>query len=399
MVQAPAYVSEQLALMVGHPVVPTPAQVAQFWAYLSGDDEQSGALDVHGRISPESLGLVQRGEQEDPPLHRSLLAWLAQPPFGQARWPQGARFAACLTHDVDHLTTLPWRERVRQLRQVGGQVSRERRLRWGMAAGIFATGMACGLAQTAPYDEWMMDEARFGFRSTFFVLPERLSAPHPCDAFYTYADPVHYCGKRMAFAAATRQVRREGWEIGLHGSYASAFDVRVLADEKRQLEAMLGMPVASVRQHFLRFRVTETPHIQAAAGFHADSSVGFASLIGCRAGIAFPFFWPQEPELLEVPLLIQDIGLLTGGSAHWSECLMRAQALVHRVAAVGGVLTLDWHTHSSAPGARACYQALLATIADLGGWGCTLAALTDWWRERRAALRGERIGGASDKDG
>ena len=30
------------------------------------------------------------------------------------------------------------------------------------------------------------------------------------------------------------------------------------------------------------------------------------------------------------------------------------------------------------------YRALLATVAEEGGWGCSLGELDGWWRERAA---------------
>jgi peptidoglycan/xylan/chitin deacetylase (PgdA/CDA1 family) len=256
-----------------------------------------------------------------------------------------------------------------------------------------------GLSNMAPYDFWLEEEGQRGFHSTFFVLPEHLQQPTAHDHYYRYADAVRCAGEAMTFAEATRRIAQQGWEIGLHGSYASALDEEILRREKAALEAMLEQPVASVRQHFLRFNIDVTPRAQAGAGFTADSTLGYSQTIGCRAGIAFPFYWAEAPELLEAPLIIHDVGLLRNSRerGHLDQALARARALIEQTAEVGGVATLSWHTHPESTGAQAVYQALLQTIAELDGWGCSLEELNVWWRNRRELLRESGVIGCNPR--
>ena len=44
----------------------------------------------------------------------------------------------------------------------------------------------------------------------------------------------------MPLREAVRATREAGWEIGLHGSYASAYDAAILAGERAQVEACVG---------------------------------------------------------------------------------------------------------------------------------------------------------------
>ena len=145
----------------------------------------------------------------------------------------------------------------------------------------------------------------------------------------------------MTFAEAARRVIEAGWEIGVHGSYSGAFDAEIFLREKKQVEEMIWGPIVSVRQHFLRFAVDITPHVQASAGMQADSTLGFSSTIGCRARLAFPFYWPHERELLEVPLVIQDVGLLRfrGKQFDLKAAIRKAQLLIANIAKAGGVVT------------------------------------------------------------
>lgn len=394
MVTPRAYVLEQLALITGGPVSLTDDQVACFWDAFTRQEEREAEKDAYGNFAPESSYLSRQGVLETPPLHKEIAALQPATPVLSARWPRGHRFAACLTHDVDRIVQLPWRERARQIARFHRQTSARQMARWLAATSVYAAADLCGRSDRATFDFWMQEEAKHGFHSTFFVLPEDPIAPTFYDHYYRYTDPIRYEGRSMAFAEGARLAQAVGWEIGLHGSFASAFQQEIFAAEKRGLETMLDAPVATTRQHFLRFAIETTPAVQARSGIEADSTLGYSATIGCRAGLAFPFFF-AEHDVLEVPLVIQDVGLLRthGEAPDLTAAIARAQALIRKVAAAGGVVTLSWHTHPESPGACACYQALLATVAALGGWGCSLGELNTWWRARRALYR-EQIHGA-----
>ena len=382
------YVTRQLSIICGVPVAPTEEQVTRWWAALTREEERRAAPDQHGNFPHAGSTLAQLGLLESPFLHDDIAALCAQHGETPARWPNGRRFAACLTHDVDRIVQRPWRERVRLIARLYKRTHPLRLLRWSFSAAVYGAQALLGATNLAPYDFWLEEEGRHGFHSTFFVLPEQLEQPTPHDHYYRYRDIVQLLSESMTFTAATRRVRELGWEIGLHGSYGSAFNTGILRGEKERLEGMLGEPVSSVRQHFLRFNIDVTPQVQADAGFTTDTTLGYSATIGCRAGLAFPYFWPAAGDLLEVPLIIQDVGLLRNSEngGELAGALARARALIERIADAGGVVTLSWHTHPDSPGAHACYRALLEMIAELGGWGCSLGELNAWWRQRRAAV-------------
>ena len=385
-----AYAAGQLAVMLGGHAAASDELLDRIAAALTRAEERDAPRDGYGNFAPRDSALWAGGQLEQPPLD-SEIARLADgrrdlPP----RWPGGHRFAACLSHDVDRIVSLPWRERARQIAAVGDQAGAAQRARWRVASALWAARSRLGANDRAPFDAWIAEEARHGFRSTFFVLPERLAAPTVHDHFYRYADRVLHGGRELPLRDALRDARASGWEIGLHGSFASAYDARILASERTQVADALGAEVTSTRQHYLRFSAGETPGVQAAAGLRADSTLGYSSAIGLRAGTSLPFFWAEAPELLEVPLAIQDVGLLRihGKGVDVPAAIERGRALIRRIAACGGVATLSWHTHAESPGALEAYRALLETVAEEGGWGCTLGELEGWWRARAAAVEG-----------
>ena len=241
------YANEQVSVILGVPTTLTDEQADRFWAAFSRQEERHALRDTHGNFPPERAELMQVGVLENPPLHGEILALEHRYATAPPRWPRGHRFAACLTHDVDRIVKLPWRERWREMMTLWGTTPWPQKARWSAAAGVFALGAMLGQSDIALYDPWMDAEARHGFHSTFFVLPEHPLAPTTHDHFYRYADAVGFRGQRMPFAEATRQAHAAGWEIGLHGSYMSAFDERIFTDDKAQLETLLAAPVRSAR--------------------------------------------------------------------------------------------------------------------------------------------------------
>jgi hypothetical protein len=378
------YAAEQLELMLGGRVSPPEDLLDRLARALTREEERGAAKDAHDNFPASSSALFQGDQLEAPPLDAEIARLAAGHPDLPPRWPRGHRFAAVLSHDVDRVVSLPWRDRLRQTSAVGRRAGAARRARWRAVAASMAVRSLLGRSDRAPFDPWIAEEGRLGFRSSFFTLPERLAAPSVHDNFYRYDDSVRHGGRERRLRDALRAVHESGWEIGLHGSYASSRDAAILADERAQVEAAVGAEVTSTRQHYLRFAVEQTPRVQEAAGLRADSTLGYSSTVGLRAGISLPFYWAEAPGVLEVPLAIQDVGLLRvhGPRVDVAAATERARALIRRIADSGGVATLSWHIHAESPGALECYRALLETVAELGGWGCSLGELERWWRSR-----------------
>ena len=138
---------------------------------------------------------------------------------------------------------------------------------------------------------------------------------HRYDCAYDFGDPCRFGGADVAVADVIRTMDREGFDVGLHGSYNSALVDGLLASEKEALEHATGLTVTSTRQHFLHWDVRTTPRLQSDAGFSADSTIGFNRNIGLRTGTSLPFRWFDSArdsalDLVELPMLVHDGALL-----------------------------------------------------------------------------------------
>lgn len=109
-------------------------------------------------------------------------------------------------------------------------------------------------------------------------------------------------------------------EVGLHPSYQSNQSKRLIADEKKQLEKVLGHKTDRSRQHFLILKFSAEKEKKNTYfnllnnGIIHDYSMGFADATGFRAGTSKSFRWynfaTEKPTALVVhPFCLMDVTL------------------------------------------------------------------------------------------
>ena len=297
------------------------------------DGDGRSPRDQHGRFPASATCL----DPDDPPLERLRRKLGIEPP----RW-RGARFAVCLTHDVD----TPWRwTRI----GVRGAAARLRdHARSGRAAPAMkeAVGLASvpihKLSRGDPnwrFESVLRKATAGGLRHTFYLMAGH---GHPADG----PSPATYDRLRPRLVEL---LLAGGAEVGLHGSYNAAADAEILTEEKQRLEELAG-PLAGHRYHYLRVDPHRNLATLDALGFRYDSSLGFADRPGFRAGIAQPFRpWDVAADrplrLVEIPLAVMDVTLAEerylGLSVQAAE--RRLLDLVAWAAEHGGGFSLLWH--------------------------------------------------------
>ncbi|MHA1396017.1 MAG: hypothetical protein ACTSRZ_21140, partial [Promethearchaeota archaeon] len=103
---------------------------------------------------------------------------------------------------------------------------------------------------------------------------------------------------------------KNGWEIGVHGSYNSHNSKKLLLKEKNCLEKIINHEVIGIRQHYLNLG-KNTWELQSKAGFKYDSSFGFKREIGFKNNKYTPFFPLKEnPKFMVIPLALMDSCLM-----------------------------------------------------------------------------------------
>lgn len=312
--------------------------------------------------------------------------------------PDGFRFTACLTHDVDHpairlhhfdRTSLGFGYRaivgsVVDLAR-GRASARHVALNWlsVLKVPLVHLGLARDFWNT--FHRYRTLEHSLG--ATYYFIPHRRTpgfapdgpAPVVRGAAYSLADVV----------AEMRALRLAGCELGVHG--ISAWDDAATGLKERELVSQAaGETVSGIRMHWLYFK-RDSPRMLEAAGYDYDSTCGYNEVIGFRAGTVQAFKPPGAVELMELPLHVMDTALFFPAMMNLSDTAAR-RVVGDLVDAFcdGGVLTSNWHDRSIAPERlwEGFYIWFLQTLKDRGAWFPTAKRAVAWFRKRRRAAFG-----------
>jgi hypothetical protein len=413
--EARQLVEEFVSGILGHPLdvegVLSAGERAMIFRQLSRAEELAKVRRPGERIVWKVEDLEAGGLERLPVPHldqfimklRPRLPVVPAPP--RTAWPDNRPFAVCLSHDMDQVASFSLRASWRQLRRMrrnGMGLREQSRHGWKTARrAVDHWGQRRLGRQPDRYGnvgEWLKLEADCGFKSSLFFFAETVHPWHPYDCNYGFNDRVHFEGHTSTVGAMMLEIAARGWDVGVHGSIASATEPGVLARQKEEVAARIGRPVFTTRQHYLQYDPARTPRIQAEAGLLADGTQGFNDTIGFRAGTSFPYrLWDWSRGCLlplwQVALHIQDGPLLRAGPTV-DQAVSSAIALLERVQEVGGCLGLLFHpAHLSTERGFTVYRELLQESRRRGAWGCSLKEAALWWQSRtRNILQGSADG-------
>jgi len=306
-------------------------------------------------------------------------------------------YMVALTHDVDVTS-------VRECRLMTAGYAAFRCFRQGdFASGIRLLLARFGIGKDpwALFPSWKELEESLHVRSTFFFVPKKGEAGILAHRYRAvrYAIPEEM----------VEDLTAGGWEAGIHGidNWTSA------GNKGRGEVAALGPGHKNPgnRTHWLlsdamSFRVLDE------AGYSYDSSFGYNDDAGFRAGTLQVYRPRGTTNLVELPLHIQDVGLLgescyapAAGGWERTPCLHldRASARSHCERIIGyakeygGAVTLLWHYENIAPPRdwSGLYTDLVQKALADGAWVTTARRITDWFRGRRAAGIGLDVSGTT----
>ena len=191
------------------------------------------------------------------------------------------------------------------------------------------------------------------------------------------------------------RTRAAGVEVALHASYRAREQPGAIADEARPLGTVHGL-----RHHYLRSDPARLAAELREAGLRYDSSIGWPSLPGLRAGTPYPYrLWDaerREPGAWELPLVLMDATLAEGRylGLGADEAYDVAVSALEPVAEHGGAVAILWHPPSHHPrlsnGYDRLYRRLLAWIEERGGRAGSAESTLDRWEARRTGRRPTR---------
>jgi hypothetical protein len=396
---AAADLSPKAALELGDGEIRVTTAALRGIAEIAGGalEQRSNASDRHGRVPSTENPLVAAGQSRRPvvsilatELRRAVLAVADRRPVRSlAPWPEGHRWAALISHDLD---VVQWWALYPLLRMTELAMKGS----WNLAARVAqAARRAVGRdpVSRGVYSILQL-EAHHGIRASWFVISaERtIRSLLAGDSTYRAEGPA----SRRILSALTHAAH----EIGLHGSFVTATDRSSMMKQRRRLGKLTGAPVSGVRQHFLRMRPGRTQRIMVDAGFDYDASWGFADRNGFRLGVADVVpAWDAERQsslpLDLVPLVWMDRALSKyAGIEEPGRWVEDARELARECKAVEGLWSGLWHPNSMEalgfPGAEPAFVSLLQALADDRPYFGSAYKLVQWRRFRRS-VRAARI--------
>lgn len=140
------------------------------------------------------------------------------------------------------------------------------------------------------------------------------------------------------------------YAAAIHPSWQSGDDPKLMANEKKTLEALTRMPVCKSRQHYIRMTLPATYRTLIDAGITEDYSMGYGSINGFRSSYCLPHFWYDLPKeettsLTVYPFCYMDANSYYEQHYNCEEALNEMQYYRRAAEEVNGLFITIWHNH------------------------------------------------------
>ncbi len=281
-------------------------------------------------------------------------------------YPDGKKFAVCLTHDIDVI----YPERIYQIVETTKALSK------GKLMDAMKTLFSRTNKNWNPYwnfREIMTLEAKYNAKSTFYFL-----ALHPGEKDFNYK--IEDLESELSF------ISDYGHEVGLHGGHESYKNLEDMIEKKHRLEKVLRKRVVGYRNHYLRFKVPDTWELLSKAGFKYDTTFGYPDCAGFRNGVCHPFKpfnlnTEEQIDILEIPLIIMDRTLLRDYMRlDIKKACELIKRLVDKVEQYNGVVTVLWHNNTLVGEENLRhYEKFLKYVSSKKAWIASGEEICNWW--------------------
>jgi len=158
-------------------------------------------------------------------------------------------------------------------------------------------------------------------------------------------------------------------EIGLHPSYNTVNNPKLLKEELENLEDLLKKDITRSRQHFLRLNLPDTYQNLIENDILDDYTMGFAALPGFRAGICDTYHFYDLELDVETKLRLHPFAVMDGTLRDYlnltpEDATNKIKKLIAEVKKVNGTFISLWHNESLSnekrwKGWRRVYEMLL----------------------------------------
>ena len=355
-------------------------------------EQESDAADRFGRVPSAANDAFKAGVATRPVVNDCAVA-LRNAVLGVAGnrpvvllqpWPDGHRWAASLTHDLD---VVEWWPAFTALRIAELAAKSEWRLIRDVLAALPSALLRNPVRRAV--ESILSAERDADVRSSWFVLCGEPTLASMRRGDLTYRPDARLTRDVLSLIQSGRH------EVGLHGSFDTMLSSEAFRAQRERLRAMSSTDVRGVRQHYLRMRPGRTQRCMEDAGFTYDATFGFPDLNGFRLGTAdvVPGFDAARDASVSfacVPLVWMDRTLTKyqriEQPARWID---DAAQLADVCAGVEGLWVGLWHTNVIAslgyPDGEQAYHALIAMLRERRPFIAPLDDIVEWRDRRRRA--------------
>lgn len=136
--------------------------------------------------------------------------------------------------------------------------------------------------------------------------------------------------------------------VGIHPSWQSADNPKLLKQEIGWLEFITGEAISHSRQHYIRLHLPQTYRQLMAVGIEKDFSMGYGTINGFRASVASSFYWfdlekNEATGLMVFPFCFMDANAFYEQKLAPHQALAELMKLYQSVKQVNGMMCTIWH--------------------------------------------------------
>lgn len=297
--------------------------------------------DEHSRFD-ESQGYLRKMNLHRNPLvnEYSEFLWNVLLHMGYRENRISRSFRIFLTHDVDYFARYDCPSKY--IKAVGGDIFRRRSLKalYNTNKDYFGKKFKNKKDSYDTFDFLMDISEEKGLKSRFYFIPGEKGDP---DYRYNINDDC--------VTTTIKNILNRGHIVGIHPSYSTYNNAEQLKLELCRLKE-INPYTNEGRQHYLRFENPVTWEIWESVGLKTDSSIGFHSDVGFRAGVCceYPVYSLTKRKALnltERPLIIMD-GALRKISHDKNILLETCNDVISKVKKYNGDLVILWHNNNLA---------------------------------------------------
>lgn len=347
-------------------------QNPKMWDLFTKNEEYfPNKLDKHDRF-------IYANSKDKCVLEPEVSKYLVKNGMG-VEYPDGRKFAVCLTHDIDAI--------------------------YPTSIHSFLASLSCikslNFSEFKSHVLWRTRGKKYSPFLNFkqiIDLEEKYNAKSSFYFIATEKDPLRFRYDIEDIESELGFIADNGWEVGLHGGYYSYNDLEEIRKEKKRLEAAFGKSVIGYRNHYLKFKIPDSWELLSKAGFKYDTTFGYSDMVGFRNGMCHPFVpynlnLNQEIGILEIPLVIMDTTLFDFTKSY-GDAWKYAKELIDNVEKYNGVITLLWHNHVFSYPCRnhwaKLYDKILKYCYEKNAWITSGNEIYNWWEHGSKSFSNRR---------